>query len=486
MVQPTDYRMQYVDPAQAMMQGMQGAQTMQMNRQSMQVNDQAIQENQYKLAEMQRQQQQALARKAAYDARRTELLDGANDTDYLRNTLRLRTEFPEFNAGADEAVKQMGEARRQQTYQTAQQVRALLTAKKPEAARDLLLTQATAMRNSGDEQSAKVTEALAQSMTETPDLAPRIADEFAALTMTAEDRDKMLKADSEVEENRATTIKTVAETGKITAEAAEVAANAANERAEKLANIEARIEQNRIAQQRANTAADLVEIARQNTELRDEAQQLVREQWNEKMSTLPANLQPKMTEYVEEATDQASLANRAEALAARMSEFGKTGDGRQFRSIAEWQKQTSGNKDDYSRARQQYLEIKTKAVGEMLKDFKPASNSDMDMVAKPFPSENDSPDYLAKYLASMARVANMAATVAESKAEWLQENRGMGKTVRPIEIMGTVVPAGVTYPQFRAQYLPSIVDSRNGQGAATTGGQPAAAPTASYMSIVNK
>ena len=90
MVQPTDYRMQYVDPAQAMMQGLQGAQTMQMNRQSMQVNDQAIQENQYKLAEMQRQQQQALARKAAYDARRTELLDGANDTDYLRNAVRPR------------------------------------------------------------------------------------------------------------------------------------------------------------------------------------------------------------------------------------------------------------------------------------------------------------------------------------------------------------------------------------------------------------
>ena len=256
MVQPTDYRMNYVDPAQAMMQGLQGAQTMQMNRQSMQVNDQAIQENQYKLAEMQRQQQQALVRKAAYDARRTELLDGANDTDYLRNTLRLRTEFPEFNAGADEAVKQMGEARRQQTYQTAQQVRALLTAKKPEAARDLLLTQASAMRNSGDEQSAKVTEALAQAMTETPDLAPRIADEFAALTMTAEDRDKMLKTDSEVEENRATANKT-------TVEAGEVAANAAATRADMTARQNIAREQLKVNQQMAVVAAANSDSTRQ-------------------------------------------------------------------------------------------------------------------------------------------------------------------------------------------------------------------------------
>lgn len=267
MVQPTDYRMQYVDPAQAMMQGTQGAQTMQMNRQSMQVNDQAIQENQYKLAEMQRQQQQALARKAAYDARRTELLDGANETTYLRNTLRLRTEFPEFNAGADEAVKQMGEARRQQTYQTAQQVRALLTAKKPEAARDLLLTQASAMRNSGDEQSAKVTEALAQAMTETPDLAPRIADEFAALTMTAEDRDKMLKSESEVDKNRATANKTTVET-------AEVAADAAAKRADMTARQEIERGRLEVARQTAAVAAAssqaAADIARANLAIAQE------------------------------------------------------------------------------------------------------------------------------------------------------------------------------------------------------------------------
>lgn len=480
MVQPTDYRIQYVDPVQAMTQGLQGAQTMQMNRQSMQVNDQAIQENQYKLDAMQRQQQQAVARKAAYDARRAELLDGANETTYLRNTLRLRTEFPEFNAGADEAVKQMGEARRQQTYQTAQQVRALLTAKKPEAARDLLLTQATAMRNAGDEQNAKVTESLAQAMTEAPDLAPRIADEFAALTMTAEDRDKMLKSKSEVEENRATA-------AKLLAEEREIAANAANERAARLAKIQSDIRQNEIAQQRADTAADQVEIARQNTALRAEAQQLVRAQWIEKISTLPPALQSKMTEYVEEATDQASLANRAEALAAKMSSLSATsagGDGKQYRTVAEYLKSSFGAPDAYSQARQQYLEIKTKAVGEMLKDFKPASNSDMDMVAKPFPSENDPPEYLSQYLAAMGRVSRMAATVAESKAEWLQSNRGMGKTMQPIEIMGTIVPAGVTYPQFRAQYLPAIVDRVNGQG--TTTGQTATAPTASYMQLVNK
>ena len=83
------------------------------------------------------------------------------------------------------------------------------------------------------------------------------------------------------------------------------------------------------------SAADLVEIARKNTELRDEAQQLVREQWNEKMSTLPANLQPKMTEYVESALSNSSLANRAESIAAKLSEFGLQSEGDDGRI---WQK----------------------------------------------------------------------------------------------------------------------------------------------------
>lgn len=469
------------------MQGLQGAQTMQMNRQSMQVNDQAIQENQYKLAEMQRQQQQALARKEAYDARRAELLDGANDADYLRNAVRLRSEFPEFNAGADAALKEMGDARRQQTYQTAMQVRSLVIAKKHEAAKELLMQQAAALRNSGDEQNAKATEALAQAMTESPDLAAEIAANIATITMSPEDASKLLKVDAEASQGRSVVTKNLADASKTMAEAAEVAANAANEREARLAKIRSDIRQNEIAQQRANTAANMAEIARQNTALRAEAQQLLRDQWIEKISTLPPALQPTMTEYVEKATDQASLASRAEALAAKMSSLAATsaaGDANQMRTITEWFKLSSGNQDDYTQARQQYLEIKTKAVGEMLKDFKPASNSDMDMVAKPFPSENSPPEYLAQYLASMSRVAKMAATVAESKAEWLQENRGMGKTVRPTTIMGTSIPAGVTYPEFRSKYLPAIADGRNGLGGAPTGSQPAAAPTASYMQLV--
>lgn len=483
MVQPTDYRMQYVDPAQAMTQGLQGAQTMQMNRQSMQVSDQAIQENQYKLAEVQRQQQQALERKAAYDARRTELLDGANDADYLRNAVRLRSEFPEFNAGADAVLKEMGETRRRQTYQTAMQVRSLVSAKKFDAAKDLLMQQAAALRNSGDEQNAKATEALAQAMIESPDLAPRIAANVAAITMDAKDASDFLKGEAEAGKVVSEIGKTVAETGKITAETAEVAANAASKRATDLAEVQAKQEYNRIALMNAQNQQERTAIMQQDVALKQEANQLQRDQWLATMSTLPPALQPKMTEYVEEATDQASLANRAEALAVKMAGFGKTGDGRQFRSIAEWLRQSTGNQNEYTQARQQYTEIKTKAIGEMLKDFKPASNSDMDMVAKPFPDENSPPEYLSQYLASMARVANMAATVAESKAEWLQENRGMGKTVRPIEIMGTVVPAGVTYPQFRAQYLPTIVEQRTGQGAAPAG-QATPAPTASYMQLV--
>jgi len=253
MVQPTDYRMNYVDPAQAMMQGLQGAQTMQMNRQSMQVNDQAIQENQYKLAEMQRQQQQALARKQAYDARRTELLDGANDTDYLRNAVRLRSEFPEFNAGADAALKEMGDARRRQTYQTAMQVRSLVSAKKFDAAKDLLMQQAAALRNSGDEQNAKATEALAQAMIESPDLAPRIAANVAAITMDAKDASDFLKGEAEAGKVVSEIGKTVAETGKITAETAEVAADAAAKRADMTAR--QNIAREQLAVNRATAAA---------------------------------------------------------------------------------------------------------------------------------------------------------------------------------------------------------------------------------------
>lgn len=267
MVQPTDYRIQYVDPVQAMTQGLQGAQTMQINRQTMQVNDQAIQENQYKLAEMQRQQQQALQRKAAYDARRTELLDGANETTYLRNTLRLRTEFPEFNAGADEAIKQMGEARRQQTYQTAQQVRALLRVGKNQDAQELLMSQVAALRNAGDEQNANVTEALAKAMVEAPDLAPQIAAEITALTMPQNEAAAILKTESEVEENRATARLT-------TEQANQVAADAEAKRADMIARQELERGRLEVARQTAAVAAAssqaAADIARANLAIAQE------------------------------------------------------------------------------------------------------------------------------------------------------------------------------------------------------------------------
>lgn len=255
MVQPTDYRMQYVDPVQAMMQGRQGFQDLQMNRQTMQVNDQAIQENQYKLAEMERQQQQALARKAAYDARRTELLDGANDTDYLRNAVRLRSEFPEFNAGADAALKEMGETRRRQTYQTAMQVRSLVIAKKHEAAKELLMQQAAALRNSGEEQNANATEALAQAMVESPDLAPRIAANVAAITMDAKDAAEFLKGEAEAGKVGSEITKNLADANKTTVEAAEVAADAAAKRADMTARQEIERGRLEVARQTAAVAA---------------------------------------------------------------------------------------------------------------------------------------------------------------------------------------------------------------------------------------
>ena len=442
MVQPTDYRMQYVDPAQAMMQGLQGAQTMQMNRQLMQVNDQAIQENQYKLAEMQRQQQQALARKAAYDARRTELLDGANDTDYLRNAVRLRSEFPEFNAGADAALKEMGETRRRQTYQTAMQVRSLVSAKKHEAAKDLLMQQAAALRNSGDEQNAKATEALAQAMIESPDLAPRIAANVAAITMDAKDASDFLKGEAEAGKVVSDIGKTVAETGKITAETGEVAANAAATRADMTAR--QNIARGQLAVNRATAAAAIA-----NSEAAKKIAQ--------------ANLDMARTRLVE-----AQRVACVQSVTAQQKQDDRTATG-----LA----QAEGFDDMSAKVVELLADKNLDAIVGVWDGITP----NLSPGARSAQAKLDTiKSAIFLTISPTLTGTQTAQDAADMKKAWAAIETAQDPAAFRRELKKIGLRAAASAARARKQYaLPDVQAA-----GATTGGQPAAAPTASYMQLV--
>lgn len=476
MVQPTDYILtRAVDPMQAFTQGQTQGQNLMQGAQTMQMNDQAMQENQYKLAALQQAQQVAMQRKQAYDARRSELMEGVTDEKYLQNALRLQSEFPEMTKGENEALSQMSAAKKKQSFQTAMQVRGLALAGQHQKAHDLLMEQAAGLRNSGDEQNAKATESLAQTMLDSPQYAAGIASHAAAALMDPKDASEYLK-------NEATATNQAANAAKLAAETAEIAANAQAERQAKIDKAKVDVENAKTARMQAGNSAQANQLRAQELAATREVNRLQREKWDYSRTLLPAALQPKMTEAVEAASSKMAAADSADSLALDLStDLG--GGGRAYRSVAEWMKGNTGAQDQYSALRGRYLTLKNKMVGEMGKDFKPMSNSDLTMLQASFPSENDSPEYLAQFVSAMGRAFRIESKLEESKAEWMQANQGMGKTVAAKNIMGVEVPAGTTYMEYRRKYLPQVIKGVLGNDAKPSA-PPADVAGASYMQLV--
>ena len=218
-----------------------------------------------------------------------------------------------------------------------------------------------------------------------------------------------------------------------------------------------------------------IEVALRNAASAEEQNRLEREKATVEIQMKMAkgvDIPPAMLTVQAEAAKQAVAARNAAASSLVLAdEFSKIPEGRLFgrgvTGFEEWVRSQAGGEDKLTELRQQYMTLRNKLVGVDAADFKPLSNTDLQMLMGGYPSENSSPEYIANFLRKYAKAQEIAARNEETKIEWINQVGNMGSTRQPIEINGVVVPKGTSY----SKYIRSL------------GGNPTGKPTKSLDDI---
>lgn len=199
-----------------------------------------------------------------------------------------------------------------------------------------------------------------------------------------------------------------------------------------------------------------IEVALRNAASTEERNRLEREKSTVELQIKMAkgvDIPPAMLTVQAEAAKQAVAAHNAAASSLVLAdEFSKIPEGRLFgrgvTGFEEWVRAQAGGEDKLTELRQQYMTLRNKLVGVDAADFKPLSNTDLQMLMGGYPNENSSPEYIAKFLRTYAKAQEISARNEEAKTEWISQVGNMGSTRQPIEINGVVVPKGTSYSKF--------------------------------------
>lgn len=236
---------------------------------------------------------------------------------------------------------------------------------------------------------------------------------------------------------------------------------------------EAQIKQSEAQYANADNQATLqakltgIEVALRNASTNEERARLEREKATVEIQMKMAkgvDIPPAMLTVQAGAAKQAVAARNAAASSLVLAdEFSKIPEGRLFgrgvTGFEEWVRSQAGGEDKLTELRQQYMTLRNKLVGVDAADFKPLSNTDLQMLMGGYPNENSSPEYIANFLRKYAKAQEIAARNEEAKTEWINQVGNMGSTRQPIEINGVVVPKGTSY----SKYIRSLGGNSSGE-----------------------
>jgi len=371
----------------------------------------------------------------------------------------ITTRYPSLAEHFKNTWSMLNSDQQQARLGQATQVYAALNAGKPDIAKQLLDEQTTALRNSDNEKDAKTTETLAKLIEMSPETARTSTglmlssilgpDKFATTFST------LAKLPSEVRQGEATATKTEYEARntpqRLDLEARYKGAEIRNldsqvgERAARLG-----LDRDKL---QSETELKLYELGQKAGQLDDGARKLIND------STVASV-----------AADQSS--GQMLDLAGRLEKSG-AGYGA-FSSAAEWLKGTTGNQDALTQMRQEYTRLRNTQAIKMLPPG-PATDKDIALAMKGFPSDTADSSTMAAFLRGMAKLNQYNAVNESAKAEWVNSVGHLGKPKTDITIDGVKIPAGTTFVDFARQYMPTKTEQRGKEQ-----GQ-AQVPNSSYM-----
>ena len=138
----------------------------------------------------------------------------------------------------------------------------------------------------------------------------------------------------------------------------------------------------------------------------------------------------------------ADLANRFEQETKNMSFEGGLG------SFAEFMKRSFGAEDAVSQMKKDYIAFRGSEAATLLKDLRPASDTDVDLVMRGFLSENADQATIAKYLRGMAKIRRYEAELNAGKSDWVEQVGTLGKSRQNLSVNDVTVPKGTNFLKY--------------------------------------
>lgn len=445
-MQPMDYRINVQSPFEGAVQGVQAGFQLSNAMDQAAARQQELAQKQYAL-EQQKQMQSDLGA----------LSSKPNPT--AKDFASITTKYPALAEHFKNTWSMMSQDQQQTRLGQASQVLAALNAGKPDIAKQLLDEQAAAAKNAGDEEGAKH----AGTMSQLVAMNPATAQTSVGLMLSS------ILGPDKFTSTFSTLAKLPGEVSKGEADASKARYEANNTpqrldlenryKGAEIRNLDSQVGERaaRLGLDRdklqSETELKLYELNQKGGQLDDGARKIIND------STVASV-----------AADQSS--GQMLDLAGRLE---KTGAGYgAFSSAAEWLKGTTGNQDALTQMRQEYTRLRNTQAIKMLPPG-PATDKDIALAMKGFPSDTADSATMASFLRGMAKMNQYTAVTENAKSEWVNAVGHLGKPKTDINIDGVNVPAGSTFTDFARTYM----EAKAGQRAAQQG--QAQLPNRSYM-----
>jgi hypothetical protein len=457
---PIDYGVQIADPTQAFLGAFQtGA---------------SVQEARFK----QEQQQQQLANQKLIQEGFNKLRQpNATAADYANLAMVL----PETQAkSVRESFNLLSGDRQQNALQQSGQVFSAFRSGKPEIAISLLDRQIEGKRNSGDEEGAKFLETWRNVAKENP----KATEDYFGFTISQmPGGDKVIesavklggelraqaKAPAELTQAIAVADKAVADATTAQATATNAAEKAAADAAKATADANAAKVKAKYAEQVEiaglnKTNWDINNLrsqigdrsARLNLDTQKTAVDVAAKMSDiqKNLNDIPADTRKLINESAVLSATSKQSAEQFNDLAKRLDEAG--GGYGVFSSASDFLKKGAGFQGGMTQLRQEYTRLRNTAAIKSLPPG-PATDKDIAMALKGFPSDNASAGDLSSFLRGMAKLQDVDASINNAKTDWLAQNNGTLTRAKNTFVAGDyATKPGETFNDFSQRIIGDV------------------------------
>lgn len=445
MVQPINYlaMMPQVDIGESLMQGLQAGAAIQNMRAKRQEQEQA------KIAQEQYRQD----------------LQGALNNPTQQTWAEMIAKYPGQREAFSKSAELYGKDKAQNEFWQGMEVSNALENGAPEIAREKLTEIVTARKNSG--QPAGIYE---QVLTAIDNGNIKGAQGAVNMALSMADPDGFQKA----LDNRLKASTMQAEVAKAGAEAQKLGAEASK------AQFEAGQTPERLQLEAAKGRAELRNIDSQVMERagrlgldRDKLQSEVEMKLYEFGQNTDGKVDSKLVnDSVIASVAAGQAAGQLNDLATRLDQAG--GGYGAAAKASEWFKEATGQQNYMTELRKEFVRLRNSEAMKMLPPG-PATDRDIELVMKGFPSDTADAGSIASFLRGMAKLNNLSAATENAKAEWVNSVGSLGRAKRDVEVDGVKVPAGMSFIDFSKNYVQKKAAQNEGQA------QQQAVPTRKYQ-----